>query len=421
MPGPYRMVSVAILVVGVAFAGGCDDPQISPPAVDTVAPARITDLRVAGGLHASLDLVWTATGDDGNAGAATTYDVRISTRPFDAASWAFVDRLEVTLVPGSAGTTERLHVPFLASGTPYYFAVRALDELTNTSPASDVVMGATRAFRFELGWHGAFSGPHGITVDDMGRVYVADTAQNLIKVFTSDGTPLRSFGATGTNQGQFAQPYGIAFGSGALYVADTFNERIQAFSREGLFLFEWGEAGDGNGQFQHPVGIATDPDGNVYVTDSITDRVQRFDRNGVFRAGWGMPGRAVGTFDDPVGVAADAAGNVFVVDQGNQRIQVFTRDGVFVRNWGHYGTDAGGFIQPAGIAVDSDGAVYVTDEFRSDFQKFTPRGSWIGRWLTRLPEASRPNGIAIRPPGFAFLSFVDGDIVSRFGPEFPPD
>ena len=65
-------------------------------------------------------------------------------------------------------------------------------------------------------------------------------------------------------------------GSGKVYVADSRNQRVQVFSSAGTFLFKWGSQGSGDGQFQFPVGIAVDGSGRVYVVDVNNNRVQVF-------------------------------------------------------------------------------------------------------------------------------------------------
>ncbi len=59
---------------------------------------------------------------------------------------------------------------------------------------------------------GQFSGPHGIEVDTEGNVYVADTGNNRIQKFTSDGVFLIKWGSFGTAPGQFNHPHGIGIG-----------------------------------------------------------------------------------------------------------------------------------------------------------------------------------------------------------------
>jgi hypothetical protein len=64
--------------------------------------------------------------------------------------------------------------------------------------------------------------------------------------------------------------------SGNVYVADTNNDRIQKFTSDGTFLTTWGSEGSGDGQFDWPSGVAVDASGNVYVADRGNDRIQKF-------------------------------------------------------------------------------------------------------------------------------------------------
>ncbi len=77
--------------------------------------------------------------------------------------------------------------------------------------------------------------------------------------------------------GQLSSPWGIAFDpEGWVYVADSANKRIQMFTPEGEFLLKWGELGKGPGQFDNPVGVAVDSQGAVYVADLNNNRIQKF-------------------------------------------------------------------------------------------------------------------------------------------------
>jgi DNA-binding beta-propeller fold protein YncE len=64
-----------------------------------------------------------------------------------------------------------------------------------------------------------------------------------------------------------------------VYVADSDNNRIQKFSSDGTFITAWGSEGTGNGQFSSPYGIAIDSAGNVYVSEEGNDRIQVFAPN----------------------------------------------------------------------------------------------------------------------------------------------
>ncbi len=81
----------------------------------------------------------------------------------------------------------------------------------------------------------------------------------------------------GSHDGEFHFPAAIAIDKhGYVYVADTNNDRVQKFTSNGEFVTKWGEHGDDPGQFNVPRGIAVDAAGNVYVNDSFNHRIQKF-------------------------------------------------------------------------------------------------------------------------------------------------
>jgi DNA-binding beta-propeller fold protein YncE len=150
--------------------------------------------------------------------------------------------------------------------------------------------------------------------------------------------------------------------SGNVYVADTGNNRIQKFTSNGVFVTKWGSKGTGDGQFNAPRGVAVDSSGNIYVADYYNNRIQKFTSNGVFVTKWGSSAR---------GVAVDSLGNVYVAD--SDRMQKFTSDGGFLTKWGSGGTENGQFYSARGVAVDSWGDVYVADTcYNHRIQKFGP-------------------------------------------------
>jgi len=63
---------------------------------------------------------------------------------------------------------------------------------------------------------------------------------------------------------------------GYVYVADSYNNRIQKFSSDGTYISKWGEQGSEKGEFEYPCGVAVDSLGYVYVADSNNNRIQKF-------------------------------------------------------------------------------------------------------------------------------------------------
>jgi DNA-binding beta-propeller fold protein YncE len=51
-------------------------------------------------------------------------------------------------------------------------------------------------------------------------------------------------------------------------VADTFNNRVQEFTSNGTFLISIGTMGSGIGQLVYPNGLAVDSSGSIYVADT---------------------------------------------------------------------------------------------------------------------------------------------------------
>ena len=74
--------------------------------------------------------------------------------------------------------------------------------------------------------------------------------------------------------------------AGNIYVADGFgtNNRIAKFNKDGNFVKTWGQTGSGQGQFNQIRGIASDAAGNIYVADAGNKRIQVFDGEGTFKS-----------------------------------------------------------------------------------------------------------------------------------------
>jgi hypothetical protein len=121
--------------------------EVVPPVPDAAAPARITDLAVAGTpASGRVPLTWTATGDDGSTGTAIAYDLRYSTSAItDDATFNAATQVTGVPAPKVAGSTETFTVMYLQGSTTYYFAIKAIDKGINRSPLSNVVTGTTAA------------------------------------------------------------------------------------------------------------------------------------------------------------------------------------------------------------------------------------------------------------------------------------
>jgi DNA-binding beta-propeller fold protein YncE len=91
----------------------------------------------------------------------------------------------------------------------------------------------------------------------------------------------------GINGDGFSYPADVTWDRGGnIYVADGFgtNNRVAKFTKDGDFVKTWGQTGSAQGQFNKIRGIAADAAGNLYVADSGNNRIQVFDGEGTFKS-----------------------------------------------------------------------------------------------------------------------------------------
>ena len=95
----------------------------------------------------SLVISWTAPGDDGTSGRATSYDLRYRSTPISGTDtltwWNAATQVTGEPVPGVAGSTDSVRVRGLTPITTYYFVLRVADEIPNWSAYSNVGSAAT--------------------------------------------------------------------------------------------------------------------------------------------------------------------------------------------------------------------------------------------------------------------------------------
>jgi hypothetical protein len=102
----------------------------------------------------------------------------------------------------------------------------------------------------------------GIAVDDIGRVWIADTGNHRIQVLDSAGVFLTKFGDFGSGNGQFNLPRQASFGPNGkiLYIADSGNGRVVILQEAeptielGYNAYDWDEEFIGGGTTSGAIG-----------------------------------------------------------------------------------------------------------------------------------------------------------------------
>jgi len=260
--------------------------------------------------------------------------------------------------------------------------------------------------------------PTGVAMDASGNLFIADTDNDVIRKVDTNGiitTVAGIFDPSGwggysgdggpaTNASMF-WPNDVAVdASGNLFIADTANVVIRKVDTNGTIttvagIFDGGSGGysgdDGaatNASLNWPLGVAVDATGNLFITDSGNNVIRKMDTNGIITTvagngtyGYSGDGGAAtnASLDWPSGVAMDVSGNLFIADTFNSVIRKVDPNGVIttVAGNGTYGYSGDGgaatnasLNQPSGVAVDIFGNLFIADTYNNVIRKVDPNG-----------------------------------------------
>ena len=226
---------------------------------------------------------------------------------------------------------------------------------------------------------GQMAYPEGVAVDDLGRLFVADTGNNRVERFDQAGVFLGEFGGFGFGDGQFDKPRDLFVSGGLnLFVLDGENERVARYDLDGhpqgIFVDFNDNDVRGTLGFVRPTGLAGEATGYLYVSDQSTDRLIVLNP---LAGGWtplGGFGSQPGRFRHPTGIAVNLRGTVYVGDGGNGRVQALDSFGGFLHAYPLSGPDPSGRV---GVAVLSEGEVVACESDSSRLTVFAPDGKVI--------------------------------------------
>jgi sugar lactone lactonase YvrE len=245
----------------------------------------------------------------------------------------------------------------------------------------------------------SLSNPRGITVDDFGNLYVADTGAQVIRKLTQSGsiTTIAGVGSAGYSgdggpaiSATFRAPFSLTSdATGSLYITDLGNAAVRRISPDGIIGTV---AGTGLGGYSGDGGPATsaqlstlayttaiDASGAFYIANTRNSRIRRVTPDGIITtvagngtAGYsGDGGPAIeAQLNNPSSVAVDSSGNLYIVDELNDRIRRVTPDGKIdtvagtgVRGYSGDGAAAvaANLNLPWHVTVDKDGKLYFSD------------------------------------------------------------
>lgn len=211
------------------------------------------------------------------------------------------------------------------------------------------------------------SSPVGLALSPSGEVYVSDSVNAKVYVFSRRGEFLH---VLADGQVDFRRPAGLAVNSkGVLFVVDVLAHKLKVFDKNERFLGEF-PADDSGGKLNLPSHVAVDKDDKVYVTDALNFTVKIYDEAGRYLRSIGEIGDAPGSFARPRGVAVDSDLNVYVIDAAFDNFQIFNQEGQLLLFVGKPGKKSGEFYMPSGIHVDRNDRIFISDSYNRRVQVF---------------------------------------------------
>ncbi|MDM7924130.1 MAG: SMP-30/gluconolactonase/LRE family protein [Pyrinomonadaceae bacterium] len=238
--------------------------------------------------------------------------------------------------------------------------------------------------------------PSGIAFGPDGRLYVADAGTHTIKAVDENGSITTVAGTenvAGSDDGPaasatFRAPVGIAVADdGKVFVADSYNDRIRVIEAGVVRTLAGSVKGFADGRdarFDTPLGLAMWKDGRVIVADSGNRRLRAIEPDG---STWTLAGKgpddsidgipAESAFVKPTAISVSATGIIYIADGnsirvlGRRQFPIIETISETRRGLSDGIALSARFNRPSGIAVTAAGDVYVADSDNQLVRRFT--------------------------------------------------
>lgn len=245
---------------------------------------------------------------------------------------------------------------------------------------------------------GVLGQPTGVSVDDEGNIYVADSGNAKAYRFSSDGTLAFTFEKPdspnfGKNTGYKPTKVAHAEAGGVYLVSEGSQAGILHISGTGEFLGFFASNEVATSLFEKFVDLIlteeqkssflkkTPPsfgnifrgaDGLVYTTNKGKETLLK--RHSISGLNMLAKAKELPAIDNPVDLFVTKEGRIFIADEYNVITEI-TSDGYFLCSFGGSaeGTDRSGLFELiSGLAVDNEENVYVLDKEKNAVQIFAP-------------------------------------------------
>ena len=193
--------------------------------------------------------------------------------------------------------------------------------------------------------------PWGIAVTE-DNVFVADSDLHALFQFrTKDCNLVRRTGTDGTAEGQLHVPSSLCSDyNGDVYLADTHNNRVSVFSKQLQFLKCLGTQ-----QLKTLVDVKVTPN-SLVILNWYPNCIQFYSRSGDHLSSCVTQGKD-GMVYLPFFFCLDTAGNILITDSMRHDVKILSPSGDFIHKIGKEGQERGEFGYPYGICVSELGTI----------------------------------------------------------------
>ena len=218
--------------------------------------------------------------------------------------------------------------------------------------------------------------PQGFCLDpDFSQIYVADTENDRVMIFSSDGYAAGQF----LTSQPLRRPFDLVIDPrGMIYISQIEKETIDVFNRKGLWQTSIPKDPNTKGLEMAPGRMAFDLQGRLLVIDRNSSKVWAMTREGILLKKF---------YEAPrekkiallTGLTVSSSGKIFVTSaQGSPVVMVMNPEGVHIFSYGRHGAlydDS--FSFPNSLAVDDKGRMWIVDAFRHTVKVFDTEGNYL--------------------------------------------
>ena len=200
---------------------------------------------------------------------------------------------------------------------------------------------------------GILKEPWGIAVTE-DNVFVTDSDLHALLQFSKkDYKLVRRIGTEGGGEGQLTYPRGLCTDyNGDVYLAESNNNRISVFSKDLNFLKHIFTQ-----QLRYPLDVKITPN-SVVVLDWSPNCILFFSRSGALLRSCVTQGEG-GMVYSPHFFCLDPAGNILITDYYHNNVKILSPSGQLMHTIGKEGHGRGELYRPDGICLSRTGTIFV--------------------------------------------------------------